>query len=462
MEPTTVVFVHGFISSPDCWSHILPLLQSDPDIAAAGYGTLCFSYPTKLIELLPQRRIPAIRECGDALRDFIERNIPEGRIMLVGHSMGGLVIQAYLAGKIAKQQARDLERIRTAILFATPNRGATILSTVRDIFSWFKKNTQDSELRVLDKDVADVSETIVRCVLGAEELDASSCPIPFQVYWGMQDNVVPEVSARGPFVEAGPLDGDHSSILQPADANDGRYQALKDALLHPVGHPAIYELDLWEVNLAVTPNDPEKTLSLRGFDPPIDVTTDNIAVRQMRFVFAKQNRRIQPWEQMYRTKKGVVETLTPNDENEASRAAMSEYYETGKKFTYVFTPLRSATGSTFSIKLRIYNGFGAGQRDWHDHLRPNARCRVYRFILNLRDYGEAGYTISVPPRMFFFPQDVMDHELCNQRVGEKPLPLAHGDDPWIFTWQVENIRGGVVDLAWDVAQPKEAAAAAAR
>lgn len=459
MDATSVVFVHGFRSGPACWKPFQDLLASDSELAAGGYRLLWdFNYFTKWIEMNPAKRIPGIEECGNYLREYVQRHAPDGNLMLVGHSMGGLVIQSYLAGKIARGEGCDLARIRTVILFATPNRGSTILSTVRDLVSSLFNAPQEQELEVLDKDVARTSDIITRCVLGAEQVKPSACPIPFQVFWGMQDKVVPEVSARGSFVEASPLPGGHSEIIQPQNRNDERFLALKSALLYPVGHPAIYEMDLWEVKLTVVPNDPQTPIELRGFDSPFQIRTDNIAVRQMSFVFSKQNRCVQPWEQMYRSKDGFVEVLSLTGENQASKAAMSEYYETAKKFSYVFTPAKSDSAMTFSMRLRIYNGFGNGQRNWHDHLKPNARCRLYRFTLNLADYGKAGYTLSGDPALYFFGQDVMDHQLCTQRIGEEPRPPLPRQDPWVCSWEIENVRGGVVDLSWDVQGPHIAAA----
>jgi pimeloyl-ACP methyl ester carboxylesterase len=457
MEPTTVVFVHGFDSDPDCWIPLRTALEKDGELAARGYRLLWnFGYPTKIMQLVLTRRIPSVFECGAYLRDFVERNVPEGRIMLVGHSMGGLVIQAYLAGKINDQRGDDLKRIRTVVTLATPNRGATILSAVRKMFTWISDNPQDDELQVLNKEIADMSDTIVRSVLGAENVDPCSCPIPFRVFWGMEDDVVPEVSARGPFAEASPLEGTHHTILEPDPKipDDARMVQVKSALLDPVGHPGIYELDLWETNLTVSPNDPAKAIVLHGFDDPIQVQTDNIAVRQMNFVFSRQNRCAKPWDQMYRSKQGYVQLLTLTGDNEADDAEMSEYVETAKRFTYVFTPaITSSQTETYAERLRIYNGFGDGERNWHDHLKPNARCKLYRIVLNLKEFGTAGYSLTVPPALHFINQDVMDHSLCDSYDGLPPLPPLPGTDSWVSTWEIENVHGGVVDLAWEVKKP---------
>jgi hypothetical protein len=421
-------------------------------VTSQGFSFLRYQYPTKFLELKVTKRIPSIDECGAGLGDFIENEAPEGQLMLVGHSMGGLVIQSYLAQKIAALRGADLERIRSVIMFATPNRGATIMESVRKIFSWLRDNEQERELRVLDKEVADTSDVIVRSLLAAKTVDQNSCPIPFRVFWGLQDDVVPEVSARGPFVEASPLPGGHSEIIEPdpKDARDQRYIALKSALLNPIGHPAIYEIARFEVNLSVTPNSPDKAIMLRATTEPIEMHPDNIAVRDVKLVFSKQNRCQIPYEQMYRSELGYVEVLSYDGVNEAPEETMSEYLSKGQRYTYLFTPEQ---GHTYCMKLKIYNGFGEGQRSWHNHMKLNARYRLFRFTLNLKDYHNAGYGISPEPLLYFHPRKIMDHQLCTFRDPEdiqQPLPST---DAWLRTWEVANIKGGVIDVVWDIQKP---------
>lgn len=452
MLRTTVVFVHGFISSPACWDPFVKRLEKDDELTGQGFRFTRFQYPTKFLEWNPSKRIPAIDECGTGLGDFLD-NLPEcDQLFLVGHSMGGLVIQSFLAQKIQARRAADLAKIRSVILFATPNRGSTILSSLRGIFSKVFKNPQEEDLTVLDKDIAEMSDVITRSILAAKSADDGCCPIPFRVFWGLQDDVVPEVSARGSFVEASPLPGGHSEILQcsPDDPEDPRYKALKGALLHPVGHPSIYEIDLFEVNLAVLPAAPETTFTLSGDVKPFTIQTDNVAIRTIRIVFSKQNRCSTQYEQAYRSEQGLVELLSLTKPNEALDEVMSEYYNTGKKFTYVFTPDRE---KTFSVKLRIYNGFAEGQRTWHNHLKANARYKLFRFILNLKGYQDAGYEIAQEPSMYYHPQNIMDHTLCTNRVDATPLAYLPPPEPWFRTWEIPDIKGGVVDLVWDVRKP---------
>ena len=203
MLRTIVVFVHGFMSSSECWKPFITRLEKDDELAGKGYRFTCFQYPTKFQEWNPSKRIPEIDECGAGLGDFLDNQPECDQLFLVGHSMGGLVIQSFLAQKIQAQRGTDLAKIRSVILFATPNRGSTILSSLRGIFSKFRKNPQEEDLKVLDKGIGEMSDVISRSILAAKSVNNGGCPIPFRVFWGLQDDVVPEVSARGSFVSFG-------------------------------------------------------------------------------------------------------------------------------------------------------------------------------------------------------------------------------------------------------------------
>ena len=201
--------------------------------------------------------------------------------------MGGLVIPQLLAQKIQDQRGKDLAWIRSVILFATPNRGSTIVSNVRSLLFRLFDNPQEEELRVLDTKIAEVSDTVTRFILDAKSVERGCCPIPFRAFWGLQDAVVTEVSAKGPFVEASALPGDHSGIIQcEPTGEDRRYQALKNSLLHPVGHPSIYEIDLFEITLQIAPFDAAMPVTLSGDVRPLIVHVDNVAVRTATFVFS--------------------------------------------------------------------------------------------------------------------------------------------------------------------------------
>jgi hypothetical protein len=440
------------------WQPFIDRLKVDKDFPPDRYSFLTFAYPTRILELSPLRRIPPIKDCGDELATYIKLHCADAdALFLVGHSMGGLVIEAMLAAKL-KGSAADLKRIRGVIQFATPNRGSNMISDARSIFTMLTgDHPQEKSLRTLDEDTDDILREVERGILRTTACTKDTCPIAFQVFYGLEDKIVPKVSARGPFDEVGGLPGDHSSILDGGEDRDGdpddlRYLSLKDSLLNPMGHPSIYEISLFDVTLSVEPVSREITFQIPDLDKPVSVTTDNKALRTITFTFSDKNRCHTPYKQVYRSIDGYVQFISTSSQNEASSADKSTYRSEGKLYTYVFTPDH---GDTFSMRLCIYNGFSEGQRSWHNHMEPNAHYQKLRITLDLRAYQAAGYTFSPEPRLCYYPGDSQDHELCAQRQNKvaDSLPPLPGDSPWLRTWELHDVLVGIVDLVWDVRVP---------
>lgn len=447
----TAVFVHGFLSSASIWKALSTFARADQELASRGFSfDTGFEYPTHVAQLSALKRIPSVKDCGKYLADHLA-SVDSDEIFLIGHSMGGLVIQSCLAGLIATQRGGELRRIRSVILLATPNRGSTLLQTTRSIVERIISNPQNSDLEVLNEDMADVSDTIVRCLLDADAVTAGTCPIPFRVFWGLEDDVVREVSAKGPFAEASPLPGGHSEIIQPQSSDDKRFLALKDALLNPVGHPCIYEIDNFDVRLTLSPL-PGTPITLDGDVRRREVPASDKAVRELSIEISPRNRCTRPYEQPYRSDDGYVQLLALTEPNLASDTQKSAYYETSKTFSYVFQPPRSA--ATYKFALAIYNGFGEGQRGWHNHMDPKANYGRIRFTLDLEPYRTAGFHLTTQPAFYYYEQDTMDHTLCRYRsLGTPVAPIAgEQGSPWRTVWELANVRGGVIDVVWDYAK----------
>ncbi|MGW7092316.1 alpha/beta fold hydrolase [Streptomyces sp. NPDC054874] len=210
-EQLGVVFVHGFNSSAEMWD---PLISSlDQDDGVTGVVALPFSYDTRLWQFAPVRRIPTFDTVADSLKEFLDTDAEDvDRLLLVCHSQGGLVAQRFLARMLGEGRGGDLARIQRVVLFACPNNGSQLaLSLRRGLLS---RNPQERQLRPLDQQIADTQRIVLRDIVNARETTARTCPIPFSVYAGETDNVVPPGSALGTFPDTAVLPGDHSGVVR--------------------------------------------------------------------------------------------------------------------------------------------------------------------------------------------------------------------------------------------------------
>ncbi|MDZ4403275.1 alpha/beta fold hydrolase [Prosthecobacter sp.] len=148
-----VVFVHGMRSGPSVWKNAVNELFADPKLRRR-YQPACFVYPSKL-------SIPAsaarLRELLKASRDRLDPGHHDagfGRMVLVGHSMGGLLTRMQvidsdsdfwrsfftaspekMAGQIDAKTQRMLKEglfferqtnIKTVVFISTPHQGSVL------------------------------------------------------------------------------------------------------------------------------------------------------------------------------------------------------------------------------------------------------------------------------------------------------------------------------------------------
>ncbi|MER5385519.1 alpha/beta fold hydrolase [Streptomyces sp. NPDC002688] len=222
--------VHGFNSSSEMWDPLRRLIALDP--ALAFVDTLPFGYATRLWTMDARRRIPSFGTIADSLKEFLDTEACRfSRLVLISHSQGGLVTQRYLARMTAEGRGLHLARIERVVMLACPNNGSQIALSLRRHL--LRGNPQERELRPLDEPVADTQRAVLRDIVHARELTTRSCPIPFSVYAGETDNIVPPASARSAFPDAAVLPGDHSGIARPDGFEHRTYTTLKRLLLTP-------------------------------------------------------------------------------------------------------------------------------------------------------------------------------------------------------------------------------------
>jgi pimeloyl-ACP methyl ester carboxylesterase len=451
-----IFFVHGFNSSEATWQPLLTLLEQDASITAE-FDLHKFSYETAFGALPIVRRLPSLDEAGKSLAATLKAELigPDGLdryidITLVGHSMGGLIIQSALLDLLTPSgSTRTLDRLRQVILFATPNFGSTTLGKIRSVISNFVDNPQERALRLFSEEGTRIHDAIRDRVIFARRRERDEHPIPFYCFWGRTDAVVAPESALGHHAAGEPLPGDHFSVHCPATRDEPCYRRFVEALHYPHGHPNIWELERFTMAVKVSPALPgSEVLAQHGGKQRI-VAHDNVAAITRRVVFSRHNRCREPYVLKYGTRNGgwVVPQISKPHVTPADKLRL--YDDNGMDAYYEVEP---APGATASLDLTVYKGFDRGHRDFHMHLGRQSVFRRVVFEVDLSAYRTAGWDIAAP-RLYFHPTDSGDHALCDHREKLNPDPPELVDPSGVWKWELEFVTEGVIDIVWDVMPP---------
>lgn len=238
-----VVFVHGIRSSHKTWDAFAELIAGDDDLAGVtAEVSPRFEYPSGI--WLPSRwrpwrfqKLPSIETAADKLKVHLTTFAAEyDRLVLIGHSQGGLLIQRYLVRMLREGRGLELSRIHRVVQLATPNSGSELFRSVRRIAV---RSPQEKELRAYNEVVFDALNEVLRKIVNAPAAPTEhTCRIPFSVYAGESDGIVTRASAQSQFPDSGVLPGDHFSIIKPASRSDLCYAAVKRLLLEAAHRPA--------------------------------------------------------------------------------------------------------------------------------------------------------------------------------------------------------------------------------
>ncbi|MFG0296904.1 MAG: alpha/beta fold hydrolase [Maioricimonas sp. JB045] len=110
MSGTAVILIHGIVRSSKSFGAMPKMLTE------AGYTVVGFDYPST--------RVP-IPECAGYFDKLVESLEGVDEIHVVAHSMGGLVVRAWLA------EHQD-PRIKRMVMLGVPNNGARMANLLRD------------------------------------------------------------------------------------------------------------------------------------------------------------------------------------------------------------------------------------------------------------------------------------------------------------------------------------------
>ena len=242
-----VLFVHGLGGGSDTWGSFEELIHQDPDLAGK-IEIAFFSYPTKLLNFWPFWNSLPAQHLADGLRTEINRRYAAyDRILLVTHSLGGVVAKRYVIDTLRRQAPL---RVQGLIFFATPHSGAGLANAV----AWLSRNHRHLKQLRRDSDFLELVTT------DWADMRCDSKLTTIYVVAG-QDQVVDPASASGP---PGTLremisDRGHIDVVKPSIANDLAFLIVKQTALRLLSDG---NQDLAAVTSAVSEGDEHSLLPL--------------------------------------------------------------------------------------------------------------------------------------------------------------------------------------------------------
>ena len=235
MDKTLLLFIHGLGGdSRKTWGRFPRLIEQDTDLAGS-VDCEFYSFPTKLLSVPFLSSSPKIQTLAAGLDTEIKLRYSDyPRVILIAHSLGGLVARQYL---LEMAMAQQVHKVTGLLLYAVPHNGAG-LASVAKYLSWWQP-----QLKQLCKN-SDFIDTLntrwTQLNLG------ESIPAKFIV--GGTDAVVSEFSAQGYWgneaVET-VIDKGHIDLVKPDKPDDLAFLILKkfvtDRLAYPVGEAGAHE-----------------------------------------------------------------------------------------------------------------------------------------------------------------------------------------------------------------------------
>lgn len=288
---TLVILIHG-LGAPDTWSNWKESLLSDSrlvgtDVAVAKYKTAHICYPVTPIKktfhipfinktfalgkLLSIEKLAHSLKCELELEEYSQYE----NIILVGHSMGGLIAAWYMLNADDKEEIPS--KIIGYISVATPFNG----SHGAVWYSLIKGHTQVSELTPNSEFIDNLGRQMEQKQLHLME------KIAFTFIYAEDDEIVPPTSAIPRMKERWQslsLPGGHSSVLALSDGKNSKvYRYISDRILKAVSTSKVDSLanttnDNLNEKMEISQEIPQMAQKLDGIQNKIDYLQKGVEV----------------------------------------------------------------------------------------------------------------------------------------------------------------------------------------
>ncbi len=231
-----IALIHGIgANDPQAyWQDFLSVLMNDEQLHE--FGVFVWKYPTHVqpggirnaLSTMKRKTLretaPRIALLGSAWNTTYHTQFQGYQdVVLVCHSMGGLVIKSWILQTLEQGQSTSLATLRHIAFYATPHQGAPVTTLAR----W---NQQLKDMQLDSLFIEDVDRRWHDHVIAWKErlpgpADAHfNSYIPHLVLAGLNDGVVPPQSATIRGMPLTQIIGDHSQVIQPIDSTDTRYR----------------------------------------------------------------------------------------------------------------------------------------------------------------------------------------------------------------------------------------------
>jgi len=223
-----IIFVHGLGGSrygkTATWGEFPTYIFADfPEVDVGLY-----QYRTLLARLKFWKSIDLETEAqvfADLLRDELSRYVD---IVLVGHSLGGLLCKAAISRLVKNTEKDTLSRISGLILMATPQLGSM---RVPRLLSWLSADFQ--ALKPHGAFIAEINRTFENNLYSDERIARlDGVTIPTWAVLGASDFWVDQISAGIglPSNRKKIARGSHTEIVKPKDKDSGIYSWVRDRI----------------------------------------------------------------------------------------------------------------------------------------------------------------------------------------------------------------------------------------
>lgn len=222
-----VVFVHGFGGSRygrrSTWGQLPSFVLEDFDDCDVGL----YRYRTALGRIMVLRAM-SLRHEAQALADVLRDSQPYAKIILIGHSLGGLHCLGAICHLMTTSQIGVARRIAGLLLLSTPQLGS------RNVRFWLTLLSAEARGLAVHSDyVETIQETLINHVsLDERSPDGKDVVIPTWALLAGRDIWVDRVSA-GIGIAADRktiVDRSHTRIVKPTSKSDDCYMWINKRL----------------------------------------------------------------------------------------------------------------------------------------------------------------------------------------------------------------------------------------